>query len=535
VTGEKVCPQCGAVYPASARFCETDGSTLRLPEQGSDLVGSVVADRYHVLEKLGEGGMGQVYLAEHVKMGRKSALKVMRPSLVKDVDAITRFNREAANASRISHPNVAAVYDFGETPDGLIYLAMELVEGRPLSALLAEQLCLTPARAAEIVRQTADALAAAHDLGIVHRDLKPDNIMLARGRDGADLVKVVDFGIAKVADSSAQPGAQKVTKTGSIIGTPEYMSPEQLAGDPLDARSDVYALGLVAFAMLTGTLPFPSDSAQESLIMRLTERPRTLAVTQPGVAWPAGVQTALDGALERAASRRFQSAVDFARAFGQAIAEMSPAIDRTGATLPMAAVQLAPTAPAFPATRVSGGVARSAVASSSRQPSRVSMLGGIAAVVVLGGFGYALTRGRTADPAASPSNADRMSRSLPPIPDTGAPAAKTANPISTVAAATKGGSAVMAPVVDVDKVLDSLEERAKADKPAAREVLRRLSALAPALVATGDSVHAALARFDAMLTLEDAPGACRALVAVRESAAGTSYQKRVDGKLEACP
>ena len=535
MTGEKVCPQCGAVYPASARFCETDGSTLRLPEQGSDLVGSVVADRYHVLEKLGEGGMGQVYLAEHVKMGRKSALKVMRPSLVKDVDAITRFNREAANASRISHPNVAAVYDFGETPDGLIYLAMELVEGRPLSGLLAEQLCLTPARAAEIVRQTADALAAAHDLGIVHRDLKPDNIMLARGRDGADLVKVVDFGIAKVADSSAQPGAQKVTKTGSIIGTPEYMSPEQLAGDPLDARSDVYALGLVAFAMLTGTLPFPSDSAQESLIMRLTERPRTLAVTQPGVAWPAGVQTALDGALERAASRRFQSAVDFARAFGQATAEMSPAIDRTGATLPMAAVQLAPTAPAFPATRVSGGVARSAVASSSRQPSRVSMLGGIAAVVVLGGFGYALTRGRTADPAASPSNADRMSRSLPPIPDTGAPAAKTANPISTVAAATKGGSAVMAPVVDVDKVLDSLEERAKADKPAAREVLRRLSALAPALVATGDSVHAALARFDAMLTLEDAPGACRALVAVRESAAGTSYQKRVDGKLEACP
>src|SRR6185437_13868355 len=262
------------------------------------------------------------------------------------------------------------------TPDGLIYLAMELVEGRPLSGLLAEQLCLTPARAAEIVRQTADALAAAHDLGIVHRDLKPDNIMLARGRDGADLVKVVDFGIAKVADSDAQ----KVTKTGSIIGTPEYMRPEQLAGDPLDARSDVYALGLVAFAMLTGTLPFPSDSAQESLIMRLTERPRTLAVTQPGVAWPAGVQTALDGALERAASRRFQSAVDFARAFGQAIAEMSPAIDRTGATLPMAAVQLAPTAPAVPATRVSGGVARSAVASSSRQPSRVSMLGGIAAV-----------------------------------------------------------------------------------------------------------------------------------------------------------
>src|SRR6185437_6534549 len=379
VTGEKVCPQCGVVYPASASFCETDGSALRLPEQGSDLVGSVVADRYHVIAKLGEGGMGQVYLAEHVKMGRKSALKVMRPSLVKDVDAITRFNREAANASRISHPNVAAVYDFGETPDGLIYLAMELVDGRPLSALLAEKHCLTPARAAEIVRQTADALAAAHDLGIVHRDLKPDNIMLARGRDGADLVKVVDFGIAKVADSDAQ----KVTKTGSIIGTPEYMSPEQLAGDPLDARSDVYALGLVAFAMLTGTLPFPSNSAQEALIMRLTERPRTLAMAQPGAPWPAAVQTALDGALERDAARRYQSAVDFARALVHATAEMSGDVDQLGVTRPMTAVQFAPTAQPLPTTRLSGGVARGAAVSSSRQTSRVSMLGGIAAVVVL--------------------------------------------------------------------------------------------------------------------------------------------------------
>ncbi|MFI5229976.1 MAG: protein kinase, partial [Gemmatimonadales bacterium] len=169
MTGDKVCPQCGVVYPASARFCETDGSALKLPEQGADLVGCVVADRYHVIEMLGEGGMGQVYLAEHVKMGRKSALKVMRPSLVKDIDAITRFNREAANASRISHPNVAAVYDFGETSDGLIYLAMELVDGQPLSALLDERPSLPAARAAEIVRQTAEALAAAHELGIVHR------------------------------------------------------------------------------------------------------------------------------------------------------------------------------------------------------------------------------------------------------------------------------------------------------------------------------------------------------------------------------
>ena len=223
----KICPQCGTEYPANARFCEIDGTALRGTEPGSDLVGAIVADRYHVMKKLGQGGMGQVYLVEHVKMGRKSALKVMHPGMVKDVDAISRFNREAANASRISHANVAAVYDFGETADGVIYLAMEFVDGPPLTKIVQETGGLPPKRAAEITRQTAEALAVAHDMGIVHRDLKPDNMMIAKTRDGDDLVKVVDFGIAKASGNSAQ----KVTKTGHVVGTPDYMSPEQLAGD----------------------------------------------------------------------------------------------------------------------------------------------------------------------------------------------------------------------------------------------------------------------------------------------------------------
>jgi eukaryotic-like serine/threonine-protein kinase len=230
-----MCPQCGTEYPANARFCEVDGTALRTTDGHQDLVGSIVAERYHVMQKLGEGGMGQVYLAEHMKMGRKSALKVMHPGMVKDVDAISRFNREAANASRISHPNVCAIYDFGETSDGLIFLAMEFVDGPSLTKVIEQAGALSPKRAAEIVRQTGDALAVAHDLGIVHRDLKPDNIMIAMTRDGGDLVKVVDFGIAKAANSDAQ----KVTKTGLVIGTPEYMSPEQLAGDNLDGRSDI--------------------------------------------------------------------------------------------------------------------------------------------------------------------------------------------------------------------------------------------------------------------------------------------------------
>src|SRR6266702_5198880 len=193
----KICPVCTTEYRDDVRFCPNDGQTLRSSGQTQNLVGQGLADRYHIMKKLGEGGMGQVYLAEHVKMGRRSAIKVMNPSMVHDPDAVSRFNREAANASRITHPNVCAIYDFGETADGTIYLAMEFIEGEPLTSLLERDGALSPLRAAHIFVQVAEALQAAHDLGIVHRDLKPDNIMLARGRDGGDMVKVVDFGIAK--------------------------------------------------------------------------------------------------------------------------------------------------------------------------------------------------------------------------------------------------------------------------------------------------------------------------------------------------
>ncbi|MFN2397441.1 MAG: serine/threonine-protein kinase [Gemmatimonadaceae bacterium] len=281
-------------------------------------MGQVIAERYHVIQLLGEGGMGRVYLAEHVKMGRKSAIKVMNHAMMHDAEAIGRFNREASNASRISHPNVAAIYDFGETSDGLIFLAMEYVEGRPLTTLLAEPGggALPPVRVAAIVRQVGGALDAAHELGIVHRDLKPDNIMIARGRDGSDVVKVVDFGIAK----AGQMPAQQVTRTGLVIGTPEYMSPEQLSGDVLDGRSDIYTLALVAFNMLTGLLPFPGTTVQESLILRLTERPQTLSEIKPGANWPRSLQAVLDRALARYPAERYTRAGDFAADFSRAAA-----------------------------------------------------------------------------------------------------------------------------------------------------------------------------------------------------------------------
>jgi tetratricopeptide (TPR) repeat protein len=174
----------------------------------------------------------------------------------------------------------------------------------------------------EIVRQAAEGLHAAHGLGIVHRDLKPDNIMVTKDRDGLDCVKVVDFGIAKGAGTGG--GGQKVTKTGIVVGTPEYMSPEQLSGEEVDARSDLYSLALVAFNLLTGELPFPSESTQTSMIMRLTEPPRSLAEIRPDVAWPAELEAVMRRALSRQARDRYATTREFARAL-QAAADSAPA------------------------------------------------------------------------------------------------------------------------------------------------------------------------------------------------------------------
>ena len=305
-----VCPKCHAEYGSELERCPTDGARLEPAAAADDpLIGRMLADRYKVLRTIGEGGMGRVYLAEHVRMGRLSAVKVMSPALAPTADAIGRFNREAANASRINQPNVAAIYDFGETEDGTLYLAMEYVEGETLSAVLRREGPFSHGRAAEITGQIADGLTAAHHLAIVHRDLKPDNILLTRSHDGREWVKIVDFGIAKTTQPDSR---QNVTSLGMAVGTPEYMSPEQIAGEQLDGRTDLYSLGLVLFNMLTGALPHPAMTSKQSLVRRLTARPRTLADVRPDVAWPARLQVALDRALAPEPADRFRTVGELA-------------------------------------------------------------------------------------------------------------------------------------------------------------------------------------------------------------------------------
>ncbi len=220
------------------------------------LVGQVVSDRYRVDALLGAGGMGCVYQATHVHMRNVVALKVLHRQMNMIPEAVARFEREAIAAARIQHKNVAAARDFGRLEDGSFYMALEFVEGTTLRELLSEVGALPIPRTVNILRQIAEALNAAHAKNVVHRDLKPDNVMLLD--DGTDFVKVLDFGIAKVSGSNAD-GSQ-LTQLGSVFGTPDYMSPEQAAGQPVDHRSDLYALGVLMYEMLTGGPPFSGDS-----------------------------------------------------------------------------------------------------------------------------------------------------------------------------------------------------------------------------------------------------------------------------------
>jgi serine/threonine-protein kinase len=300
----RVCPQCGGEYETGDRFCPKDGSPLRPKAGGDPLVGRVIADRYLILAPLGEGGMGRVYLGEHVKMNRQCAIKVMNPSLIHDHESLQRFAREASSAARILHPNVAAVFDYGEA-DKIVYLVMEFVDGEPLSTILARDGALDPRRAIDIARQIADGLHAAHELGIVHRDLKPDNVIVARNKQGREIPKVVDFGIAKALTDAPQDA---LTRSGLVIGTPEYMSPEQLLGDPVDARADIYSLGCILYQMLTGEAAFAAESREQMIRRRLHEAPPHVRDLLPDL--PRRLDTLIVHMLARSPKDRLASAAE---------------------------------------------------------------------------------------------------------------------------------------------------------------------------------------------------------------------------------
>ncbi len=264
---------------------------------GDPWIGRTVADRYTIVSLLGQGGMGRVYVADQ-QMGstkRRLALKMLLPEHASNPEIVARFFRECEIASLVEHPNVVRIYDFGET-GGVLYIAMELVPGRSLASILANEGPLPLERALPILSQVCRGVAAAHDRGIVHRDLKPDNIMVVSHPGEPDFVKVLDFGIAKMVAGGSRP---ELTRLGEVLGSPPYMSPEQLMGEEVDARTDVYALGIVAYETLTGTTPFHASDLMEWAAQHVGGDPLSFDATPAGKNVPEPVRASILHALAK--------------------------------------------------------------------------------------------------------------------------------------------------------------------------------------------------------------------------------------------
>jgi serine/threonine-protein kinase len=292
------------------------------------MLGQTLGGKYKVVRLLGEGGMGAVYEGEQ-QLGttkRKVAIKTLHPHLSRDPKVKARFEREVGTIAELEHPNTIQVYDFGSTQEGILYIVMEFLQGRSLADVLEKEGALPPERAVRIVQQVCGSLGEAHARGIVHRDLKPDNVVLVDRAGQKDFVKVLDFGIAK-RSKEEDKDEQKLTQQGMVLGTPPYMSPEQFTGQPVDARSDIYSLGVMAYEMLTGRLPFRANTAWEWASQHMTQAPIPIESMAEGMRAPESMRNAIRRALAKSADERLQTAQDFADAFsGSALpaAAMAP-------------------------------------------------------------------------------------------------------------------------------------------------------------------------------------------------------------------
>jgi serine/threonine-protein kinase len=312
------CTTCSLEVQLEDTFCARCGAPVVDP-----LIGAVVGERYRIVGRIGVGGMGAVYRAEHTMMRRDLAIKVLLAELGGRDEFARRFEREAESASRLDHPNIITVTDFGRTPDGSLFLAMEFLAGDSLTTLIKEG-PLPRERALAIIRQMLRALDHAHAAGVVHRDLKPDNIMLIE-RDGQkDVVKILDFGIAKVMQPTS--GQEALTQAGVIFGTPEYLSPEQAVGEGVDARADLYAAGVILYEMLVGRRPFESDDKVRIISMHLSHAPPRMRDANPTVDVPFPLEQVVLQALEKHRENRFASAM----AFLQALEDSEAAVDSPG-------------------------------------------------------------------------------------------------------------------------------------------------------------------------------------------------------------
>ena len=331
----KKCPKCGVEYPETTTLCPADG--IALEKDPDSLVGTTLAGKYRIDARLNEGGMGTVYRGCHVLMDKTVAIKVLRASLAADEKIVARFSREARAASRISHPNALTVTDFGEDESGHVFLVMEFLSGKTLKQVIRDEGPLPLPRVVDITRQIGDALNAAHEQGVVHRDLKSDNIMLVDTLAG-DHAKVLDFGIAKInePDGSIDTG---LTAPNLVIGTPQYMSPEQCSQETeIDARSDIYSLGVILYEMLVGHVPFSGESPTMVMMKHLQEPVPSVLEERSDL--PVAVGRVVARAMAKVRDNRYQNATelveDLTLAAGMTLNRVAPVVTTPSGSLPAA-------------------------------------------------------------------------------------------------------------------------------------------------------------------------------------------------------
>lgn len=459
-----LCGHCKSIFRSGFSRCPADGHELA-PLVDDPFVGQVFAGRYAIEALVGEGAMGRVYRARHTRMSKRFAVKIMFGDLASDATMRARFQSEAEAASRLDHPHVVSVVDFGDTVGGLVYMVMDFVEGVSLARLLEVAGGPLPeARARVLLRQIALGLQHAHDRGLVHRDLKTDNIVVVE-TEGHEVARIIDFGIAMFSD--AAPGPAKLTAVGVVIGTPAYMSPEQACGEKIDHRSDLFSLGIVAYEMLAGKKPFdghPFEMARQNI----ASTPPPLAVRTPGVRVDPQLEAMVFRLLAKSRDDRYPIAQAFVDALDGVLSpELEPTLKLT-APVPVPAAALTPR--------------RSDVDLSAERPlanppprSRAVAGLGLGLVLVAGGAGAAWWASGRAEPPPPPplAAAELTPAPLAPAPDpTPLPTAPApaVDPVARVEPTGTPTSAVTAAAVAQDDPDEPAEEAA----PAVRSRPRRL-------------------------------------------------------------
>ena len=396
------CPDCGTSYPRHIQICPRDGTVLQDDRTDDPLIGRTLDGKYRVESRVGEGGMGTVYRATHLMLGKPVALKLIKPELVTSKEIARRFQREARAASHLNHPGIATVYDLGQSEDGTLYIAMEFVEGPSLKDVLASG-PLPPDRIVRIVRQIATALGAAHDRQIVHRDLKPQNVVLTMDAAGRELAKLLDFGIAKTFDD----GATRLTSTGIVVGTPQYMSPEQASGSPVDARSDLYSLGIIIYEMLTGDVPFTAPTTLALLVKQLQDAPVAPSHRRPDLEIAPALESLALTCLAKDPANRCQTADEVVQALESVAPQSKPFTPAADAALAAPTVVLSDASAAKslqnrPTVLVpAGGDASHRGGRSGMRGRRAFVwLAGAVVVLLFVGAGYLSGWWRSAPPAA---------------------------------------------------------------------------------------------------------------------------------------